>query len=35
VTVPRAFHDGERWSNAEADRVAITDYDPRRPLRFE
>ena len=31
----RVFHDGERWSNAEADRVEITDYDPRWPLLFD
>lgn len=33
--MPRVVHDGRRWSNADADRVEISDYDPRWPLRFE
>lgn len=27
-------HDGERWSNADEDRVAIVTYDPQWPRRF-
>lgn len=26
--------DGQRWSNAEADRVELADADPRWPQRF-
>lgn len=26
--------DGQRWSNAEEDRVDVIDYDPRWPVRF-
>ena len=28
-------HDGERWSNADEDRVHLVDYDPRWPAIFE
>lgn len=28
-------HDGQRWSNADEDRVALIEYDPRWPALFE
>ena len=28
-------HDGQRWSNAEEDRVELVAYDPGWPARFE
>jgi GrpB-like predicted nucleotidyltransferase (UPF0157 family) len=30
----RVVHDGRGWSNAEADRIEICDYDPTWPVRF-
>ena len=28
-------HDGQRWSNADQDRVELVAYDPRWPARYE
>jgi len=33
--VQRVTHDGERWSNADRDRVDLVEYDPHWPTVFE